>query len=81
LAIPNPPLELTFEDAFEELQSTVEQLRGDALTLETSLALFERGTALAAHCNELLTNAELRVTQLDADVDQGIVEREPAQDW
>lgn len=59
-------IDLTFEEAFAELHGTVEELRGDTLSLERSLALYERGTALAAHCNELLTNAELRVTQLDA---------------
>jgi exodeoxyribonuclease VII small subunit len=54
---------LTFEEAFGELQSSIEELRGDALTLDRSLALYERGIALAAQCNTLLTNAELRITQ------------------
>ncbi len=55
--------DLTFEHAFAELQLAIEELRGDALTLERSLALYERGTALAERCNMLLTAAELRVTQ------------------
>jgi exodeoxyribonuclease VII small subunit len=55
--------DLSFEEAFAELQRTVEELRGEGLTLERSLTLFERGTALASHCNLLLTTAELRVTQ------------------
>ena len=55
--------DLRFEDAFTELQRVIEELRGDSLTLDRSLALYERGTALAEHCNVLLTSAELRVTQ------------------
>lgn len=54
---------LSFEAAFAELQRVIEELRGDSLTLERSLALYERGTALAEHCNLLLTTAELRITQ------------------
>ncbi len=57
---------LTFEEAFAELQAAVEELRGDALTLDRSLALYERGVSLAQHCNALLTVAELRITQSPA---------------
>ena len=58
--------DLSFEEAFAELLATIEELRGDALTLDRSLSLYERGTILAAHCNGLLTTAELRVSQLDS---------------
>ncbi len=77
----DPRIDLTFEQAFTELQGTVEQLRGDALTLEGSLALYERGTSLAAHCNDLLTNAELRVTQLDLDGGNQPIETDLVADW
>ena len=77
----DPRIDLAFEEAFTELQGTVEKLRGDTLTLEGSLVLYERGTALAAHCNELLANAELRVTQLDVGGDPRAIEREIVQDW
>jgi exodeoxyribonuclease VII small subunit len=55
--------DLSFEGAFAELQRVIEELRSDSLTLDRSLALYERGTALAERCNLLLTAAELRVTQ------------------
>jgi exodeoxyribonuclease VII small subunit len=77
----DPRIDLTFEEAFAELQGTVERLRGDALTLEGSLALYERGTSLAAHCNDLLTSAELRVTQLHPDIDHQAVEGRFEPDW
>jgi len=61
--------DLSFEEAFAELQATIDELRGETLTLDRSLSLYERGTALATHCNGLLTVAELRVTQLDTVVE------------
>ncbi len=54
--------QLTFEQALGELQSTVEKLRGDDLSLDQALALYERGIALAGHCDALLTKAELRIS-------------------
>lgn len=56
--------ELTFEEAFEELQKTVTQLEEEDLPLEKALSLFERGTTLAQRCEALLDQAELRVKQL-----------------
>jgi len=56
--------ELSFEEAFAELEETVRRLEAGELTLEESLALFERGQALAAHCQKKLDAAELKVEQL-----------------
>jgi exodeoxyribonuclease VII small subunit len=57
---------LTFEQAFAELERVVAQLEGGDLTLEQSLALFERGTALAQLCERRLSEAEQKVLQLSA---------------
>lgn len=59
--------DLAFEVALQELEETVNQLEGGNLTLEESLALFERGQKLAEHCNRQLEQAALRVEQLTAD--------------
>jgi exodeoxyribonuclease VII small subunit len=56
--------ELTFEQAFTELEETVAKLEDGDLPLEASLALYERGQQLSAHCSRLLEQAELKVTQL-----------------
>ena len=56
--------DLTFEEAFAELERTVSRLEEGNLTLEESLRLFERGQGLAAHCNRLLDQAELKVTEI-----------------
>jgi exodeoxyribonuclease VII small subunit len=58
---------LTFEQAFEELETIVSKLEAGELTLEESVALYERGQALARLCSDLLDNAELRVQQIGDD--------------
>ncbi len=55
---------LAFEEAFAELEETVRKLESGGLTLEESLALFERGQALATRCNTQLDEAELKISQL-----------------
>jgi exodeoxyribonuclease VII small subunit len=55
---------LSFEEAFKELEDTVHRLEGGGLTLDESIALFERGMKLAEHCSQKLDDAELRVSQL-----------------
>jgi exodeoxyribonuclease VII small subunit len=66
--------DLTFEQAFAELERAVRKLEAGGLTLEESLALFERGQALAAHCNAQLDQAELKVRQLSP---EGVIPFEP----
>ena len=66
--------DLTFEQAFAELEETVRKLEAGGLALEESLALFERGQVLAAHCNAQLDQAELKIRQLSP---EGIVPFEP----
>jgi len=58
---------LAFEEALAELEQTVAQLESGDMTLEASLALFERGQRLAIHCGRLLDQAQLRVEMLTAD--------------
>ena len=67
---------LSFEETFKELQDTVHRLEGGGLTLDESIALFERGTKLAQHCGQKLDDAELKVSQL-APSDEGGYEATP----
>lgn len=61
--------ELTYEKAFDELETIVNALEGEASRnpLEEAMALFERGQALVKRCSELLDGAELKVRQLSGD--------------
>lgn len=61
------PEEFSFEEALAELESTIARLEAGNLTLESSLALFERGQRLAEYCNVLLDKAQLKVEQLTED--------------
>ncbi len=63
--------EMSFEEAFAELEAVVARLEGGDLSLDESLALFERGQALAAHCGQRLDAAELKVRQLASSGETG----------
>lgn len=63
-----PPVEeLTYEQAFTELEVLIATLEADDGSLDETLAKFERGQALSQHCATLLDNAELKVKQLSGD--------------
>lgn len=52
---------LSFEQARDELVGVVAELEQGAPTLEQSLALWERGEALAARCEQWLRGARARL--------------------
>jgi exodeoxyribonuclease VII small subunit len=55
---------MTFEEALDELEQAVARLEAGGLTLEESLALFERGQVLAARCEKTLEEVQLRLETL-----------------
>jgi exodeoxyribonuclease VII small subunit len=59
--------ELSFEAAFAELEDIVFKLESGELSLDESVALFERGRQLSEHCQSMLDGAELRVSKLSDD--------------
>lgn len=61
----------SFESGFAELDQVVARLQEGGLSLEESLALFERGMLLARQCEAQLEQAELRVRRL---LDSGAIE-------
>jgi exodeoxyribonuclease VII small subunit len=56
-----------FETALAELENLVNQMETGDLTLEHSLAAFERGVRLTRQCQAALRSAELRIRQLTED--------------
>lgn len=52
---------LTYEEARNELVSVVTELEQGSSTLEQTLALWERGEALANRCEEWLLGAKARL--------------------
>ncbi len=53
-----------FDPALAEFQRVVAELEAGGQPLEEALALYERGVALQAHLDRLLTDAELRIRRL-----------------
>ena len=68
-----------FEAQYKRLEESVAKLEEGDLTLEASLALYEEGMKLAKQCQDLLKDAELRVTKLQEQFADGLgVVREDA---
>jgi len=62
-----PVDQLTYEEAFRELEEIVSSLESEEHSLDNALLLFERGQMLAKHSGSLLDQAELRVQQVSGE--------------
>jgi len=69
---------MNFEQALAELERIVQQLESGEVELERSIAIYERGAALRAHCEGKLKDAELKVDKIVKGED-GYVSLEPVQ--
>lgn len=56
---------LSYEEAYEQLETVITQLESGELSLKKSVSLYEQGRLLSAHCQSLLENAELKIQQID----------------
>ena len=54
-----------FEHAFSELEQIVAQMESGQLSLESSLAAYQRGNALLEFCQKSLANVEQQVQILN----------------
>ena len=55
--------DLSYKEAREELQQVVSQLEQQNVSLEASMALWERGEALANHCESWLSGARKKLDE------------------
>lgn len=69
--------ELGYEQARDELTEVVSKLEAGGLTLEDSLALWERGEALASVCERHLAGARQRVENALAAVEPTGADEDP----
>ncbi|MCC6863697.1 MAG: exodeoxyribonuclease VII small subunit [Rhodobacteraceae bacterium] len=58
--------EMTFEEAMVVLEQVVNQLERGEVALEQSIALYEKGAAVKAHCASKLAAAEAKVEVIRA---------------
>lgn len=61
-----PIAEMSFEQAMAALEAVVGQLERGDVALEASIALYERGAQLKAHCAGKLRDAEEKVELIRA---------------
>ena len=54
-------VELTFEQVYQQLRKSVEELETGQLPLEAAISRYEEGMRLAQLCNQILDRAELRI--------------------
>ena len=59
-----PVHDMSFEAALKELETIVSRLEQGEVDLEDSIALYERGQALRAHCDAKLKSAESRLEKI-----------------
>lgn len=59
-----PIEEMSYEEAFSELETIITQLEDGEQTLAGALEVFTRGQLLIKHCAEMLEKAELKVREL-----------------
>ncbi len=56
--------ELSFEEAMQKLEKIADELEKDNLDLDTSVKKFEEGMKLSQKCNQMLNEAEKKITIL-----------------
>ena len=56
---------LPFEEALKRLEGIVDSMENDDLPLETLLSKYEEGTKLAQSCHARLSEAEVKIQQLE----------------
>jgi len=56
--------DMTFEAALAELEAIVEKLEAGKVSLEDSIAIYERGEKLKSHCDKQLKAAEARIEKI-----------------
>lgn len=57
--------ELSYEDAFAQMEEILRKLENGNIKLDESLELYEKGIKLYRRCNLILENAQLKITQFD----------------
>lgn len=72
-----PVADLSYEQARDELVAVVARLEAGGETLEGSLALWERGEALAARCQQWLDGARARLDAARSDASADAAPTDP----
>jgi exodeoxyribonuclease VII small subunit len=56
---------MSFEDALKELEDIVRSLEQGKAKLDDAIAAYERGAKLKAHCEKKLSEAKMKIDQIE----------------
>lgn len=70
---------LSFEAAMLELESIVDRLERGEVSLEQSIAIYERGEALKKRCETLLQSAEMKIETIRKSKDGAVAGSDPSE--
>lgn len=65
--IPEDIAAMSFEKALAELEEIVTKLENGDVALEESIAIYQRGNHLRAHCDAKLKNAQAQIEKITND--------------
>ena len=66
----NETLEISFEQAIEDLTGIVNKIETGQVSLAESLEQYEKGMAMIKHCRAILLDAEKRIEQIAENEEQ-----------
>lgn len=64
-------MSMNYEDSVKKLEKIVARLEEGNLSLEDSLKLYEEGTLLSEQCRKMLSDAKLKITNINEVVENG----------
>lgn len=62
---------MNYEDSVKKLEEIVSKLEAGNLSLEESLKLYEEGTILSENCRKMLSEAKLKITNINEVAENG----------
>lgn len=63
---------MNFEESFKQLEEILTQMNGGELSLDQSLAQYEKADVLIQNCQKQLKDAEQKIEQLTKNRDQSL---------
>jgi exodeoxyribonuclease VII small subunit len=81
----NETLDISFEQAIEDLTGIVNKIETGQVSLAESLEQYEKGMAMIKHCRGILLDAEKRIEQIaeneeQEETDEGDVDADETED-
>lgn len=64
-------MKLNYEDSVKKLEEIVAKLEDGNLSLEESLKLYEEGAVLSENCRKMLSDAKLKITNINEVAENG----------